>query len=327
MADLMWMYALTPLHPGSGTRVSYVDLPVQRERTTGFPIVQASSVKGVLRWEAVRRIASRKDDRETYVNKVAALFGPGQDLKAFDGPTEASDFAGAVVVSDARLLLFPVRSLAGVFAWVTAPVVIRRWVRDLQMCVRNDPELQEKLRNWAQLEVQRFDTIGVSADTALRLPENDRVVLEDLTLDVHEAQADTLTSLAEFLREQLHPDNTLRDLLPRHIALVHDDVFTEFVQSATEVVHRVRIEHVTGTVAEGALWTEELVPAESLFWVIVDVQPPKNHALNGVNAETLRQLLREVAPSGCILQFGGDETLGRGLVQITWSMSLYEQGG
>ena len=38
--------------------------------------------------------------------------------------------AGAVAFSDARILAFPVRSLSGVFAWVTCPAVLDRLSRD-----------------------------------------------------------------------------------------------------------------------------------------------------------------------------------------------------
>ena len=54
--------------------------------------------------------------------KLNRLFGP---------PTAgAGEFAGALSVSDARLLAFPVRSLKGVFAWVSCPAVLTRLQRD-----------------------------------------------------------------------------------------------------------------------------------------------------------------------------------------------------
>jgi CRISPR/Cas system CMR subunit Cmr4 (Cas7 group RAMP superfamily) len=37
----------------------------------------------------------------------------------------------ATQFADARLLLLPVRSLAGTFAWVTSPYVLRRFARDV----------------------------------------------------------------------------------------------------------------------------------------------------------------------------------------------------
>jgi hypothetical protein len=36
---LLTLYTRTPLHAGSGASVDVVDLPIMRERITGFPVV------------------------------------------------------------------------------------------------------------------------------------------------------------------------------------------------------------------------------------------------------------------------------------------------
>ncbi len=43
----------TPLHAGSGSELGVVDLPIQRERHTNHPKIEASTLKGCLR-EAFR---------------------------------------------------------------------------------------------------------------------------------------------------------------------------------------------------------------------------------------------------------------------------------
>ena len=43
------MYAVTPCHAGSGSALGVVDLPIQRERHTNWPVIQASGVKGAFR--------------------------------------------------------------------------------------------------------------------------------------------------------------------------------------------------------------------------------------------------------------------------------------
>jgi len=48
-------------------------------------------------------------------------------------PNEKEDIAshaGCVQIIEAKLLAFPVRSLAGCFAWLTCPAVLRRFQRD-----------------------------------------------------------------------------------------------------------------------------------------------------------------------------------------------------
>ncbi|WP_337892740.1 type III-B CRISPR module RAMP protein Cmr4, partial [Mesomycoplasma ovipneumoniae] len=110
---ILFLHALSPLHPGTGQGVGSIDLPIARERSTGIPYLPGSSIKGVLRDAANGKL--NKD-------KLLALFGPETG--------SASEFAGAAVFGDAKLLLFPVRSLAGVFAYVTSPYLLERFARE-----------------------------------------------------------------------------------------------------------------------------------------------------------------------------------------------------
>ena len=41
---------------------------------------------------------------------------------------------GALGFTDARLLLFPVKSVSGVFGWITCPAVLERLKHDLSIC-------------------------------------------------------------------------------------------------------------------------------------------------------------------------------------------------
>ncbi len=111
---MLFLHAQTALHPGSGTALGVVDLPIQRERHTQWPLIPGSSLKGVIR-DACRRKAGNED-------RLFAAFGPDT--------ADADKHAGAISITDARILAFPVRSLRGVFAWVTAPAVLERFNRD-----------------------------------------------------------------------------------------------------------------------------------------------------------------------------------------------------
>ena len=106
---LTLIHAVTPLHAGTGHAVGAIDLPIARERPTGIPLLPGSSLKGALR------------ARSEGEHKLA-LFGPET--------TNASDHAGAVQFADAHLLLLPVRSLWGTFAWVTSPYLVQRFMRE-----------------------------------------------------------------------------------------------------------------------------------------------------------------------------------------------------
>src|SRR5262249_12046945 len=97
---------------------------------TDWPTIPGSAIKGVLRDNCRETAkASHGGDRKKANEEdrdLVAVFGPGK-------AENASDHAGALAVTDARLAAFPVRSLRGVFAWVTCPAVLVRLNRDLKL--------------------------------------------------------------------------------------------------------------------------------------------------------------------------------------------------
>src|SRR5256885_15611822 len=111
---ILYLYVETPLHAGVGSGLSIIELPIQRERTTQYPMIQGSGIKGKLRATAEDVIKDK--------TIVDILFGPAT--------TGADDYAGALIAGDARILLFPVRSLNGVFTYTTCFDVLGRFKRD-----------------------------------------------------------------------------------------------------------------------------------------------------------------------------------------------------
>ena len=47
--EIIIFHVESALHAGAGASIGHIDNPVQRETSTGNPIVQASGVKGALR--------------------------------------------------------------------------------------------------------------------------------------------------------------------------------------------------------------------------------------------------------------------------------------
>lgn len=84
LAKVLFLYTETPLHTGSGTSLKVVDLPIQRERHTDYPMVQASGLKG-----SCRNYAEEHSKNNTNIKiKIDFVFGP-------EGPG-ASEHAGAL---------------------------------------------------------------------------------------------------------------------------------------------------------------------------------------------------------------------------------------
>ena len=288
---MLFLYVETPLHAGMGSGLEAVDLPIQRERVTGYPLVQASSLKGVLRAEAKGDVA-----------KIEAVFGPDTD--------EAHKHAGAFSPGDARLLLFPVRSLLGVFAWTTSAHALNRFVRDA--------EVAELTPGWDVPEPDR--------ETALVPPGSDlvadgRLVLEEFAFVVQEDER--VKTIADWLAGHALPESDAYDYwqrkLPRSLVILPEDDFREFTRFSTEVVTRVQLDPEKKTVKRGALWTEENLPTDTLLYAPLYATKPRtpnsNHGL--ADAEAVLDFVQSQRLGR--IQLGGNETIGRGIVALRWA--------
>ncbi len=289
---ILTFYAHTPVHVGSGTSVSYVDLPVQREKHTDLPIIAGSGIKGVIRDLALRKWNDK--------NKVNIIFGPEPE-------ESSSEHASCISFTDAKILLFPVRSLKGVFAYITCPFVLKRFKRDLESagnCLENE---------------NSFDNINVEEKKVL-LPEiknehseilsNNSVILEEFAFEFE--NTNETTKIANALRKFL--PNELPVNFEKHFAIVSDNTFTYFVKHAIEIRTRIRIDQEKGTVKKGHLFSMELVPSESVFYSLVFISEPKKKE-EGITRESVKSDIKELL-NNQLIQFGGDETLGFGLMKI-----------
>ena len=119
-AKIFYIHTITPMHVGSGSDLGIVDMPIQREGHTNFPKIEGSSLKGSMR-EAFE--SKGKTDVDVLI-KTYMSFGydesnaPSAVRQAFPEKSD-KEFAGALGFSDARILLFPVKSAKGIFAWAT----------------------------------------------------------------------------------------------------------------------------------------------------------------------------------------------------------------
>jgi CRISPR-associated protein Cmr4 len=297
--QVVYFYVETPLHAGSGSGVGPIDLPIQRERVTGYPIVQASSIKGRLRAEAKVRGMS---------DPVAWLiFGPDAE--------HASEHAGALSSSDARLLLFPVRSLAGVFAWVTSVELLARFRRDVAA-------LTDGWNGW-QLPPEINGNQALVAPNSVLTVADQQIVLEELSFTT---KSDPVVStVGQWLASSALPadpvyDAYWREALPLRLVILPDEALRDFTQFATEIVTRVQLNTDTKTVAGTGLWTEENLPVETLLYAPFFATPPrgKPKEANGqvkidTGQDVLSTLQQYLPPRLCL---GGDETVGRGSVAL-----------
>lgn len=303
-AAMLFLYCETPVHAGTGTSLGIVDLPIQRERITGLPIIQASSLKGVLRAETLN-ISKRKQVQQAE-EKVKVLFGPDTQ--------HASDHAGCVSPHDARLLLFPVRSLVGVFAWTTCPLVLERFKREL------DAWGFHHLVNWTVPTLPANSQQAIVTDKSIVEVEG-KVVLEEFAFEVQKDKEKEAKKIADWLKENAFPQSdeykSFRNWLPQRFAILPDDAFRDFTQLGTEVIARIRLDQEKKTVVKGALWTEEHLPSETLLYAPIFVSNPLAPNASQLGLTDSDAVLKELENLQLNrLQIGGDETVGRGIVKV-----------
>jgi len=291
--DLFFMHAITPLHAGSGSSLSTIDLPIQREKTTNFPVIAGSGVKG-----AVREFFENND---TVKGDVDVIFGPDKD---------GSDYAGAASFSDAKLLFFPVKSVKGVFVWITCPFVLERFARDYRH------------QTGKELDFPKF--VKVESDWALTgenpgcLLANNEIILEDFVFKAQK-NAEYGKVSKEFARALFTKDSYWHNKFVNDLVILSDDSFREFTEYSTEVQARIKIDDKTGTVADGALFYEENIPSETIFYCSLNISDPhkKTESAGVISADAILNTVKNTS-SGKVIQFGGDATIGKGMMQINY---------
>jgi len=283
---------LTPLHIGAGQGLGHVDLPIVREAHTNFPYIPATSLKGALRNLEINQVARARgekpsqveerltknkfDQKEEDILRLAKIFGV-----AGEGAEECKEVgAGKVLFSDAFIVLFPVKSAKGVFSLTTCPYVINRFFELLGIDQRVEDVSEGKVK-----------VLNINGQKNLIKDNNKyKLLLEEFVFEVEESEE--LKKFVELVGVFVGEENK------RRIVCVNDTDFMDFASNYTEVQTHIKIDLDTGTVKEGALWTEEYVPAESIF------------AFSLVFLEEL-----DFTPP-TTFHLGGDITTGKGFVKV-----------
>lgn len=312
---ILFIFTRTPLHVGAGSSVGAIDQPVQRERHTGFPIIPASSLKGsiAVQWpsnlENGARVITKPKDGESgkfcveQVHESSWLFGSDDDRVAF---------SGSVLLGEARILAFPVRSARGCFAWVTSPLILERACRDgvIESSVISD-FLGATARESSESDgVAFFDKNGP-------LAFGDKIVLEDYTFSGSEGG--DIKRLGEAFAELL--DDPVWSTVRERLVMLSNGMMSFFARSACEVAQHVRINNDTGVAEPGALFNQENVPSETLFYSVVHGTPsrvPAGDFKGRSGDDALEEFERKVA-GGESFQFGGDASTGLGFCSLSLS--------
>jgi len=281
---IITLLAETFLHPGTGQSTGVIDLPIQRERHTNFPMIQSTGLKGSLRDLAEQKWGKGSKD-------IEVIFGP--DAQGADRG------AGALAITDARILAFPVRSLQHVFVWITCPMVLTRLKRDfaLAQISRSIPEKKVSETKCKVAKDNSFDS---------------PLVLEEISLEIEDER---INGIADEIAN-LCPDAQVGKAIKERLVLVSDNDFKYFVSYATQVSARIKL---TDNKTSENLWYEETLPPETIMYTLVLANKPRNGGAEGVTnaSEVMNKIETELfAESKGYIQIGGNETVGQGWCSV-----------
>lgn len=278
----MYLFARTPVHVGAGNSVGAVDSPIMRERHTRIPIIPGSSLKGVLADLWAGDVDDEKGKRKKNSNLVT-LFGSDDDKAAS---------AGTLLVGEARVLAFPLRSAAGGFAWITCPHVLRKWKEDTK----------------AKFAVPNVENEKCLASKDICVGGGNDIVLEEYKFDrTGDVSGEIVAAFASIM-----PNSSVWEKIKTNLAIVSDELFSYFVENACEIVSRIRVNDETGTVDGSGLFNQEQCPSETMFYTVI-CDAGREASIDAIG--TLKEKLNGV---GNVIQIGGDATIGLGFCSVSF---------
>lgn len=309
---LYFIHCLSSVHVGAGQGVEAIDLPIIREKTTGWPFIPGSSVKGATK--------EHYEFNKASTEWLMAAYGSGRDEGASlvvgqEEPAKEGN-AGSLVWSDSRILAFPVASMIGTFAYVSCPLALQRMQRDVEAAGIELPPIHwEKLLS--QLEAEPGEeppaviANGIGSVLVKRTGEAEKIELDEFVFSVQrEAELDRWL---HFIGDQIFINEESRRIFKSRFVVVNDEAFNYFMSLCCEVLPRIRIESETKTVSNG-LWLEEYIPAEAILYGIVWCD-----RIYVPSSKLSRQDLLKELQSDFPLQIGGNASVGKGRVRFSFS--------
>lgn len=228
------LQTIDPVHIGTGgMRLGRVDNSIVREPGTKLPKIPGTSLSGAVRSYSAyrynkRKCAGQKDHCCRPTCPICYTFGSisGEESKQ-------KAFSGVVSIGDARIILFPVYSMAGP-VWVTSASALAEF--GITENVSGDEAKMAK-----GLKTYQYINLGWL-----------------MVIKGGELALDKLPELPEQVKER--------------VVLISDKLFSQIINSNLEVRTSVSISPETGAAETGALFTYEAIPRATFLWmdVVVD---------------------------------------------------------
>jgi len=303
------IYAVSPLHVGTGRSSGVVDLPVQRD-PFNYPVVYASSFKGALKSHCFIAQGSIGIEMCGKAPICCCLFG-----------SEKGDDTGSglITVTDLIPLFIPMPSNTHGYIYATSKYLLSRALdlldltseNDLKRMVTNLLKPSEAQSTQAAAQQMKVDVAGI---------EKALVKLQN---------GDALVKLGKLTEAKIS----------NGVVIFDDNEGSEMLERAYIRMTRNKIDLRTKTVAERALWTEEYLPQGTvMLGLIIPSIPKENKYCGEVIGEKVGQGGSSICDAACynkvldkfreqflggsagnnygFINLGGKETIGKGIIKI-----------
>jgi CRISPR-associated protein Cmr4 len=279
IGKIFTMLTETNIHVGGGRSASAVDLPFFRETITDYPAIPSSSLKGALR-SAGRDLLNEKIKKDD----LDLIFGK-------------SDSIGSLSISDARLLLLPVRSLTTNYKWITCNYVLERFIRDILRTLNKElwKSAKELFDSFQQLDVEEGKFLGNTKENICFLEELEFSKMENSSIDQN-----LINLIMEYI--PLSGKIGMTSRFENQFVILHDNDFKWFANYGLNVVTRNVLE--VDTKMSKNIWYEESIPTDTLFYSVL---LSENKKTNDKFAEIVKDNY---------IQIGGNESIGQGWVNV-----------
>jgi CRISPR-associated protein Cmr4 len=219
---------IDPVHIGTGgMRLGRVDNSIVREPGTKLPKIPGTSLSGAIRSYSAyrynkRNCAGQKNHCGLPTCPICYTFG---SISEEEGKQKS--FSGVISIGDARIILFPVYSMAGP-VWVTSPSALAEFG-----IIENLDADEAKMTKG----VNKYPYLNLGW---LMVKKGGEFVLDKLPL--------------------LGPVND-------RVVLISDKLFSQVINNNLEVRTSVSINPETGAAEPGALFTYEAIPRAAFLWM------------------------------------------------------------
>ena len=300
--NLAYLYLLSPLHTG-GTSQEGNLVGIARETHTELPYLPSSTIRGRLRANIgldtdpsdeiemiatqIRRVQLFGPELEDVQNKDFNDFYKDEDTRKGQKLTNLEQ--GSIWIGDASILWFPIASLSHGVVWISCPLLLQRWVRlQSSQNIVNIPSIPKPYKS--------------------HLITQSDVYLKDAIISNN-------SSWLEW--ESFIPERN-RTSIDQVIVLPNQHCETLIQMSLWRQV-KVKLDENKAAI-DGSFRYEEAIPSDTLMYFPYGVTAQANS-----KASKYLKDFQQLLAKNDLLQIGGQESLGRGFVELWISKQQAQQ--